>query len=204
MFSSIMTVCGTLISIYTFIIIARIIISWFAGGGYGHGYRRGYGRVFRLFTVLTDPYLNFFRRCTFFHFGPFDFSPVFALIILSVAGNVFQSLADFQQITCGLVLALLVVRLWAAAAFFIGLYIFLTLLRLVGVLVRLNSASPFWRYIDMVLNPVLLPLTRLIFRGRRVSYITALVSGALSLLALRFGGAALIERLALLIQRIPF
>ncbi|MDR1180279.1 MAG: YggT family protein [Spirochaetales bacterium] len=200
MFSSIMTVCGMAISIYTFIIIARIMISWFSGGGYGHGY----GGVFRFLAALTDPYLNFFRGFTFFRFGPFDFSPVFALIILSVAGNVFQSLAAFQQITCGLVLALLVLRLWAAVAFFISLYIFLTLLRLVGLLVRLNSSSPFWRYIDMVLNPVLLPLTRLIFRGRRVSYMTALVSGALLLLALRFGGAVLIEHLALLIQRIPF
>lgn len=173
------------------------MMSWFAGAS-------AYGRVLRFLTAITNPYLNFFRNIRVLHIGPFDFSPVLALIILSVAGNVFLSLAEFQQLTLGLVLGLLVLRLWAATAFFIALYIFLVALRIVGLLARLNSASPFWRYVDMVLNPVLLPLSRLVFRGRRVSYITALVSGCLLLLALRFGGAFLMELLVLQIQKIPF
>jgi YggT family protein len=192
-----MTACSTIISIYTILIIVRIMMSWFAGAS-------AYGRALRFLRAITDPYLNFFRNIGVLHIGPFDFSPVFALIILSVAGNVFLSLAAFRQVTLGLVLGLLILRLWAAAAFFIGLYIFLVALRIIGLIARLNSASPFWRYVDMVLNPVLFPLGRLVFRGRRVSYMAALVSGGLLLLALRFGGAFLIEQLVLLIQKIPF
>jgi YggT family protein len=197
MFSSVMTACSTIVSVYTLIIIVRIMMSWFAGAP-------AYGRVFRFLAAITDPYLNFFRRFRFFRLGPFDFSPVLALILLSVAGNIFLSLAAFRQVTLGLVLALLVSRLWAAAAFFIGLYIFLVALRIIGLVARLNSASPFWRYVDMILNPVLAPLARLVFHGRSVPYMSALVTGGLLLLVLRFGGAFLIERLVILIQKIPF
>ncbi|MDR1626470.1 MAG: YggT family protein [Spirochaetia bacterium] len=197
MFSSVMTACSTIVSIYTLIIIAHIMMSWFAGFS-------PRGRVFRFIAAITEPYLNFFRGFRFLHIGAVDFSPVFALIVLSVLGNVFLSLAEFRQLSFGLVLGILVLRLWAAVAFFIGLYVFLVVLRIVGLLARLNSASPFWRYVDMVLNPVLLPLARLVFRGRRVAYLTALVSGGMLLLALRFGGAFLVEQLVLQIQKIPF
>jgi YggT family protein len=172
-------------------------MTWFTGAG-------SYGKVLTFLTQLTDPYLNFFRRIKFFQFGPFDFSPVLALIILSVAGNVFLSLAAFKQVTFGLVLALLVMRLWAAIAFFLSMYIFLTAMRLVGLIARFNSASPFWRYVDMILNPVLVPLVRLIFRRRNIPYLTGLMTGGILLLVLRFFGAILIDRLAILIMKIPF
>jgi YggT family protein len=192
-----MTACSTIVSIYTLIIIVRIMMSWFAGP-------YAYGKVIRLLTAITDPYLNFFRGFRIFRLGPFDFSPVLALIILSVAGNVFLSLAAFRQVTFGLVLALLVSRIWAAAAFFMGLYIFLLALRIIGLILRLNSASPFWRYIDMVLNPVLFPITRVVFRGKSLPYINVLMTGGIIFLALRFGGAFLAGQLVILIQKIPF
>jgi YggT family protein len=192
-----MTACGTLVSVYTLLIIIHIMLGWFAGP-------YGQGRPAYILARVTEPYLGFFRAFSFLRLGPFDFSPVLALIVLYVVGNVFMSLAAFRQITFGFVLALLVARLWAAAAFFLSMFIFLAALRLVGLIARLSSASPFWRYVDMILNPVLRPLTRLVFRGRRVPYLSGLVAGGLLLLAARFLGALLIERLVILAQKIPF
>jgi YggT family protein len=190
-----MKFCSTVVSVYTILIIVRIMMSWFSGAS---------GAVVRFFTRVTDPYLNFFRRFKFFHFGVFDFSPVLALIVLSVAGNVFLSLAAFERVTFGLVLALLIARLWAALAFFLGMFIVLIVLRLIGIFARLNAASPFWRYIDMILTPVLSPITRFFFRGRNIPYGTALIAGGLFLLVLRIPGELAISRLVLLVQKIPF
>ncbi|MDR1932696.1 MAG: YggT family protein [Spirochaetales bacterium] len=197
MFNTLMQFCSALISIYTILIIVRIMMSWFTGPA-------SHGRAARFLMQLTDPYLSFFRGFRFFRFGLFDFSPVLALIVLSVAGNVFLSLAAFQQVTLGLVLALLIARIWSALAFFLGMFIILIVLRLIGILTRFNAASPFWRYIDMILNPVLAPLTRLFFRGRRIPYMTGLIAGGLFLLFVRIFGEPAITQLVLFIQKIPF
>ena len=192
-----MTACSTVISVYTILIIIRILMSWLSAP-YSHG------KVGRLLARITDPYLEFFRRFKVFRIGTFDFSPVLALIILSVAGNVFLALAAFQQVTFGIVLALLISRIWAALAFFLGMYIFLVALRFVGLIARLNSASPFWRYVDMMLKPILQPVAKLVFRGRSVPFMNALVAAGLFLLALRFLGGFLINHIVIQIQKIPF
>jgi YggT family protein len=197
MFSSVMTACSTCVSVYTLLIIIHIMLSWFSGP-------YAQGRVAYILARVTGPYLGFFRRFRFLRLGPFDFSPVLALIVLSVAGNVFLSLAAFHQITFGLVLALIITRLWAAAAFFLVMYIVLVVLRLAGLIARLSSASPFWRYVDMILGPVLRPLTRLVFRGRGVPYMSGLIAAGVLLLAARLLGGILIERLVILTQKIPF
>jgi YggT family protein len=197
MFSFVMTACSTFISVYTLLIIIHIMLGWFTGP-----YARS--RPAYILARLAGPYLGFFRRFRFLHLGPFDFSPVVALIVLYVAGDVFLSLAAFRQITFGLAFALLVARLWAAAAFFLAMFIFLVVLRFAGLLARLSSASPFWRYVDMILSPVLRPLTRLVFRGRNVPYMSGLIAGGVLLLAARLLGAILIERLVILAQKIPF
>jgi YggT family protein len=197
MFNSFMKFCSMLVLLYSILIIVRIMMSWFSGASSS-------GAAARFLARVTDPYLNFFRRFRFFHFGYFDFSPVLALIVLSVVGNVFGSLADFQRITFGLVLALFLARIWSSVAFFLGMFIILIVLRLIGIFVRFNAASPFWRYIDMILNPVLAPITRLFFRGRSVPYGTALIAGGIFLLVVRIPGEFAIAQLVLLIQKLPF
>ncbi|MCL1818684.1 MAG: YggT family protein, partial [Spirochaetaceae bacterium] len=183
-------------------IIARILASWFAGSG---SQPSAAARILRLLERLTDPYLAFFRRCKVFRLGHLDFSPVVALIALSVAGNIFASLAAFQQITVGIVLSLFLARLWAAAAFFLNMLILLILLRLAAHFMRVNPAGPFWRYIDMILIPVLDPIARFLFRGRGVHYIPGgHIAGGLFLLAARLLGAFLVDRLVMLVQRLPF
>jgi len=197
-----MEVFGTIVFIYTLLIVIRILSSWIPGLGWGSS---ASGRIMRFLRGVTDPYLGFFRRFKMFRLGAFDFSPVVGLIVLSVAGNVFSSLSAFQQVTIGLVLAFFMARLWAAAAFFLNLYIFIVALRLVAHIVRFNTTGQFWRYLDMMLVPILDPVARFIFRGRGVPYLpTGLITGGLFLLMVRVFGALLMERLVVLLQRLPF
>jgi YggT family protein len=198
MFSSLMKFCSVLVSIYALFIILRIMMTWF------QGFNNRYSRITYFFERVTEPYLAFFRGFRIFRLGLLDFSPVLALIVLSVAGNIFLSLAVFRQITLGLVLALLLSNIWSAAAFFLGLYVFLIALRIIGLLTRINVASPFWRYIDTVLNPVLFPILRAILRGANIPYLTGLLIGGGVLLAIRIFGAMAVTALVLQLQKIPF
>ena len=202
MFSSLMTACSLIITIYTLLIVARILSSWFAAPGWRSG---AASQIMRFLERITEPYLAFFRRFKLFRLGPFDFSPVVALIVLSVAGNIFTSLAEFQTVTVGLVLALFLSRIWAAAAFFLNMYIILIVLRLAAYFARANPAGPFWRYIDMILLPVLTPITRFVFRGRNIYSMPAShIAAGLFLIAVRILGSLLMDKLVMLVSRLPF
>lgn len=202
MFSSLMAACGVIVSVYTLLIIVRVLSSWFAGPGWRSG---AIFRIMRVLGRITDPYLAFFRRFKLFHLGPFDFSPVVGLIVLSVIGNIFLSLSAYQALTLGLVLALFLARLWAAAAFFLNMYILLILARLVAYFARVNPASSFLRYLDMILLPVLDPIARFLFRGRGVHYLPlGHIVGGLFLLSVRIFGALLIDKMVILLGRLPF
>lgn len=197
MLSSVMKFLSTLVSLYTLVIIVRIIMTWFHGP-------HGAGRPMEFLARITDPYLNYFRGFPFLRIGNFDFSPVAALIVLSVGGNILNSIAAFGKVTLGLVLALFLSAIWSAAAFFLTLFLILIVIRAVGIIVGINSASPFWRTLDMLLNPVLLPISRLILGGRHTTYLNGLFIGAAVLLGLRIIGGFAVHRLVLLLQGLPF
>ncbi|MBP7495043.1 MAG: YggT family protein, partial [Spirochaetales bacterium] len=60
---------SALVSLYTLLIIVRILLTWFSSP-------LGYGKVHHFLASVTDPYLNYFRRFSIFQIGRFDFSPV--------------------------------------------------------------------------------------------------------------------------------
>ena len=197
MFVTIMKLCGIFVSIYSILVILRVMSSWFQ-------WMHSHGRIMQFLVQSTEPYLAFFRRFRIFRAGAIDFSPVLALIILSVSKTIFDSLAELHEITLGHILALFLACIWSAAAFFLGLYIALAVIRILGILIRLNSANLFWRYIDIILNPALLPLAQIVLRGRKVSYLTYLITGCIMLLAIRISGAYIIGYCVLYIPRISF
>ncbi len=83
----------TLIEVYTILIFVRILIQWFP--------RIPYNRYLEMFLTflrdVTDPYLNLFRR-----FMPMvrlggaglDLSPIIAILVLQLIGNVVVSLVQ--------------------------------------------------------------------------------------------------------------
>lgn len=66
----------TFISIYTALLIIRILLSWFPNINW-------FDPPFSILSQLTDPYLNAFRSIIP-PLGGLDFSPILALLLLQV------------------------------------------------------------------------------------------------------------------------
>ena len=197
MLSAIFKLTSTLLLLYTLAIVIRIILTWFQGP-------YSLGKPFHYLMRITDPYLNYFRRFQFLRIGQFDFSPVAAIILLSMASNIFGSLALFGKITLGIVLALLVSMIWSAIAFFLVLFLVLVVIRIVSLLVGVNYSSSFWRTLDIILNPLLLPISKFFTGGKNTTYMRGLLIGGGVFLGLRILGGFLVHEITRFLEKLPF
>lgn len=74
---------NTFIGIYTFLLLVRIILTWFPTIDW-------YNQPWATLSQLTDPYLNIFR--SFIPpLGGIDFSPMLAILLLQVVGQMLSS-----------------------------------------------------------------------------------------------------------------
>jgi len=76
------------LNIYTFLLIARILLSWFPNINW-------FDPPFSVVSQLTDPYLNVFRS-VIPPLGGLDFSPILAILLLQVVQSVITPLATMQ------------------------------------------------------------------------------------------------------------
>lgn len=75
---------ATFITIYTYIIIIRVLLTWFPNIDW-------YSQPFAAISQITDPYLNLFR--SFIPpLGGIDISPILAILLLQVAGGLIGGL----------------------------------------------------------------------------------------------------------------
>ena len=72
-----------LFRIVYFLVVIRIILSWFS--------INPYNEIIQALYRITDPILAPFRRLPL-QFGPIDFSPVLAFIVLKVIGDLIYRL----------------------------------------------------------------------------------------------------------------
>ena len=68
---------GTFLSIYSLLLIIRILLSWFPNIDWS-------GQPFAALSQLTDPYLNLFRSIIP-SLGGIDFSPILAILAIQFA-----------------------------------------------------------------------------------------------------------------------
>ena len=76
MLSEIFAVLGQTLSIYSFILIIRILLTWFPGIDWSNS-------ILSALASITDPYLNIFRGIIP-PIGGFDISSLLALILFQV------------------------------------------------------------------------------------------------------------------------
>lgn len=81
--SLIVDVVSAAFSVYSLLIIGRILLSWIP--------HNPYNPVVRFVYELTDPYLNIFRR-VIPPFGMIDISPIVALLVLHLIRSVIITL----------------------------------------------------------------------------------------------------------------
>jgi YggT family protein len=190
-----MNILGGITSVYMLLILIRVMLTWFSGAHYG--------RAAGLLTSVTDPYLNWFRRFSFLRVANMDLSPIAAMAILSVANNIFLTLARFGRITLGIVLSMLCSVLWSAASFILSFFIIILALRLIAYLTNRDVYHGFWRVIDQVSSPILYRINRLLFGRRLVRYMTGIVASLGILLILRIGLGFLVSLGLNFLARLP-
>ncbi len=79
-------IVGLCFNIYNFLLLARIVITWLPHDAY-------HPLILRL-KQATDPYLNLFKQLPL-QFGGMDFSPIVALIVLSVIRTIVMKILFF-------------------------------------------------------------------------------------------------------------
>ena len=78
---------STLIYVYTLLIILYIVIQLLFAAGLRPPYSRATDGALSFLREVCDPFLRLFRRILP-SFGGFDFSPVLAIITLSILNNI--------------------------------------------------------------------------------------------------------------------
>ena len=82
---------STLIYVYTLLIVVYIVVQLLFAFGVRPPYSRASDAVLTFLRDVCEPYLRIFRRVIPM-VGAFDFSPMVAIIVLSLVGNVLVSL----------------------------------------------------------------------------------------------------------------
>ena len=78
---------STVIYVYTLLIILHIVIQLLFTAGLRPPYSRATDSVLGFLRDVVEPYLRLFRRILP-SFGGFDFSPILAIITLSILNNI--------------------------------------------------------------------------------------------------------------------
>ena len=82
---------SALIFVYTIIIVAWIVASFVFSLGARVPYNRVVSAILDFLRDVSEPYLRIFRKLPL-QFGPIDFSPIVAIIVLRIVGGLVVSL----------------------------------------------------------------------------------------------------------------
>ena len=78
---------SALLTVYVILILAYIVIQFFFAFGARPGYYRWLDAVLTFLRDVAEPYLRIFRRFIP-PIGPIDISPIVAIIVLQIVGNI--------------------------------------------------------------------------------------------------------------------
>ena len=82
---------GSVFWVYSLLIIAWIVVSLVLSMGLRIPYARWSSATIGFLSDVSEPYLRIFRRLGL-RVGPLDLSPIVALIVLGVVGNIIVNL----------------------------------------------------------------------------------------------------------------
>jgi YggT family protein len=171
------------------------MLTWFSNAPYG--------RPVQILAAITDPYLDWWRQKLHLRAGVLDLSPIIAIAALSVIQTICSTMASQGRISLGIILAVCLSALWAAAAFILGFCVIVLVLRFIGYMCSSNMYSTFWRIIDSISQPLQYRINRIIFGRRLVRFTTGLVVSIVALAAVWAIGRFIVGLLTVLLLRLP-
>jgi YggT family protein len=192
----ILNTIGSLAGLYLLLVFIRVILSWFNASSLG--------RPVELLARVTDPYLDWWRRFLALRAGSIDFSPIAAMVSLSLVQTLCGIAARFGRLTIGILLMVVLQALWSVLSSILGFFIIILILRLIAYLTNQNIYSAFWRIVDSVSQPVLYRITRIFYRRRLINYLAGVLLSIGVLAALAIGGSILVNLLLKFFSGLPF
>ena len=190
-----LTILNGLLIAYLFLLSLRIALSWFA--------THGFGRAGELLRAATDPYLGLFARIGFLRRGIFDFSPIAALLVLVVALDLVNGLLFYGRLSLGFFLASVLSSVWSGARFLLLLFLVVGVIRMIPLLFRTASGAGIWKVVDLIVQPVVAFVMRLLRLGRRAGYTQYLLFTVGMLFVAWLLGEFLVRRIVALFQSFP-
>ena len=174
------SILASIISIYSLLIVIRIIFSWIDNIQKANAWRNGYNgynsynsynaqgltlsSISNVLGKIVDPYLNLFKGITSLRRSHLDLTPLVAIIVLNLFQSIFNIVAISGKITIGVILALIVKLAWSS--FFSYILFFLIVLLIVRYFIgRSNSyrAQNWLNAIDPVINGAVQKVYKLFF-----------------------------------------
>jgi len=183
------------ISIYMFVCLIRIIITWFPGARNS--------KIAGYLSKVCDPYLNLFRKINFLHIANLDFTPALALGILAVVSNLLNSIVANGAFRLGSTIGSLIQLLWSIASSIITFFNIIIALRLIANLLHKDFSSGIWSQLDKVIYPVQ-KVVMSIFKGKTFSYKAQLGITLVACILVQIIGSWLIGLIILLLTKLPF
>lgn len=186
---------AAIISIYSILILIRIIMSWFGS--------MGQGRFFDILSGLTDPYLNWWRRNLNLRIGVIDFSAIAGIAALSIIQNILYTISRFETIALGNILAIILITVWSVFSFILTFFLIVIVLKFIALLTNRDMYSPFWQIVESISQPVLYRVNRIFFGDRITYYNTGIIITIIILIVLRIAGSILIPIIAGILSGLP-
>jgi len=187
--NSFFSLLASLIGIYNFMIFIRIMLSW-RYSGKALDPNNSIQRIYLSLCKFTDPYLNAFKKIKGLKRGMLDFSPVVALVLLSILQSIFKLLSYQQAISIKSILGIIISTLWTS----VFSWILLILIVVLGIRLYFESrpssaSSGFVNMIDKMFNGMMFKVYKTFYKGKMISdrklIQTALVLVAIIYLILR-------------------
>ncbi|MEL3906268.1 MAG: YggT family protein [Treponema sp.] len=175
------------ISIYSFLCLIRILMSWVPS--------ITYSPVGQFLASLCDPYLNWFKRFKFTQIGMVDFSPVLALGTLSIVSEFFSTFIRTGQVSLWGLFISFILMVWSFVGFVLNLLMIFLIIRLLYDIFSSSNTSQFWYTLDRFLNPVISKTTGM-FSSKPMRYRTRLILTIVIVLAVRIALGMLVGSLA--------
>lgn len=186
-----------ILSIYSFLIVIRILFTWVSLG------QDQFGGVYQTLCSLTDPVLNMFRNITWLRRGSIDFSPLAALVLIGILNSIFTTLARQGRITLGIILAIILQGIWSVVSFVLLVFIVLLVIRLIMDFSGSPSASQYRPLLDSFTRWPIDLAHSLFFSGKSISIRQGIYGGLLLTIGSRFIGGILFNWLIRLLTNLP-
>ena len=191
----ILNLVSWILSVYMFVCVIRIIITWFPGARDSKfaGYLK----------TICDPYLNIFRKIRFLHIANLDLTPIIALGILALVSNLLNSVVANGAFRLGAILASFVQFIWSIASSVITFFNIIIALRLIANALHKDYSSGIWSQLDKIIYPVQKRVLAL-FKNKTFSYKAQLGITLAACIIVQIAGSWLMGSIALLLTKLPF